>query len=151
MKVTKDILKQRMDQFRAACEQRELKVTHQRIEIYRELASTEDHPDAENIYKAVKRRIPTISLDTVYRNLKLLADEDVISVVGISNERLRFDANMGRHHHFVCVKCGVIRDFDAESIGPLEPPPEAEAFGTAHSLHLEVKGVCLNCLGKERR
>jgi Fe2+ or Zn2+ uptake regulation protein len=68
--------------FLAACREHGIKATHQRIEIVRELASTEDHPDAESIYERVQERIPTISLDTVYRTLRLLEDNDIISRVG---------------------------------------------------------------------
>ncbi len=145
MKVPREILAGRMTAFREMCERRGLKVTHQRLEIYRELASMEEHPDAEAIHSRVRRRIPTVSLDTVYRNLKLLADHGLISVVGMSHERLRFDANMAPHHHFVCVKCGLIRDFSSSCLGILTPPDEVKEFGEPLSVHVEVKGVCSVC------
>lgn len=148
MTVPRETINARMDAFREACAARGVKLTHQRLEIYRELAATEAHPDAETIWKRVRKRVPTVSRDTVYRNLKLLAGHGLIAVVGMSHERLRFDANMGRHHHFVCVRCGLIRDFESRRLERLDCPPEAAAFGAPLSLHLEVKGVCGACARK---
>ncbi len=138
-----------MHAFRQACVDRGVKVTHQRLEIFRELASTEEHPDVETVHRRVRERIPTISPDTVYRNLKMLVEHGLVSVVGMSHERLRFDANMGPHHHFVCVRCGLIRDFRSPHLENVEFPEEAEALGEPVSLHLEVKGVCAQCRSVE--
>lgn len=145
MSVPPDTVDARMNTFRETCVQRGIKVTHQRLEIYRELAASEVHPDADAIHRRVSERIPTISRDTVYRNLKMLAEHGLISIVGMSHERLRFDANMGTHHHFVCVRCGLIRDFYSEHLGGVECPAEAAVFGDPMSLHLEVKGLCRAC------
>ena len=141
----------RMSAFQEACEQLGVRVTHQRIEIYREVASTEEHPDADAVYRGVRERIPTISLDTVYRNLKLLAGLGLISVVGTSEERLRFDGNMRPHRHFVCLRCGMIRDFSSSQLGDLRAPDEARAFGEPVSLNVEVKGICRECQSEAQR
>jgi len=145
MAISPETVEARMRAFMEACAARGVKVTHQRLEIYRDLASTQEHPDAEAIWSRVRKRIPTISRDTVYRNLKMLAEQGLISIVGMSHERLRFDANMKEHHHFVCVRCGLIRDFSSQHLEDVQFPVEAEAFGSPLSLHLEVKGVCGAC------
>lgn len=139
----------RMRAFTQACTERGVKLTHQRLEVYRELAAAEEHPDAETIWRRVRARIPTIARDTVYRNLKMLAEHGLISIVGMSHERLRFDANMEHHHHFVCVECGAIRDFTSPQFEQLSCPVEAAALGTPVTVHVEVKGVCTTC--RERR
>ena len=138
-----------MDGFRSACEKLGLKVTHQRMEIFRAVASSAEHPDAETVHRAVRKSMPTISLDTVYRNLKLLASNGIISVVGMSDERARFDAKMDPHHHFVCIRCGTILDFKSNGLAALDMPAEAAVFGTPLSLQLEVKGVCRACSEKD--
>lgn len=135
----------RIDAFVDACRRQNMRVTHQRMEIYRELAATEEHPGVDTIYRRVRRRIPMISLDTVYRNLKLLAERGLISVVGLSEERLRFDANIEPHHHFVCVSCGAIRDFTSPDLAKVGIPAGAKRLGKPVSVHLEVKGVCGEC------
>lgn len=144
--IAPEIVTARLDAFRKTCVNRQVKITHQRLEIYRQLAASEEHPDADTIWRRVRKRIPTISHDTVYRNLKMLAAHGLISVVGMSDECLRFDANMNKHHHFVCVQCGMIRDFCASGFENAPPPDEAKAFGEPLSLHMEVKGICQKCL-----
>lgn len=150
MAVNREHTDERMLEFQQACERQGLKLTHQRMEIYRVLAGSDAHPDAETIYQRVRKRVPTISRDTVYRNLNGLAELGLISVVGMSHERIRFDANMGQHHHFVCVKCGLIRDFEAPALAALSIPREAAAYGEPVSMHLEVKGVCSACRGSAK-
>ena len=151
MKIGREIIEKRMNSFREACERLGMKVTHQRMEIFRVVVSTEEHPDVVSIHRRVKKKIPTISLDTVYRNLKLLAEHGLISIVGMSQESVRFDGNMHYHHHFTCMKCGTIRDFSSEGIDDLEIPDAAKAFGAPLSLHLEVKGICARCQRSVKR
>lgn len=151
MALTRDMTEQRLELFLEACSERQVKVTHQRLEIYRVLASTNEHPDAEAIYRRVRKRIPTISRDTVYRNLKMLAGHGLISIVGQSHDRLRFDANIQPHHHFVCTHCGLIRDFYSDELRKLSIPTEAMVFGKPSSIHLEVKGLCTGCQRKIKR
>jgi Fur family peroxide stress response transcriptional regulator len=131
--------------FLAQCARAGIKATHQRREIYRELARTEEHPDAETIHKRVKRRIPAISLDTVYRNLRTLEEHSIIRRVGATGYRARFDAKLAPHHHFVCTRCGLIRDFHDSRLEGLQPPEQVLALGKVSSLHIEVRGVCTNC------
>ena len=145
MAISPAIVETRVGAFRDACDRLGLKATHQRIAIYRELVSTEEHPDAETVHQRVRKRIPEISRDTVYRNLNLLAQHGLISTVGLGRERLRFDANMGHHHHFVCLNCGLIRDFCSPGLGAIDIPEEAKAIGDPLSSHLEVRGVCAAC------
>ena len=145
MTISAKELDARMRAFVEGCAGRGVKLTHQRLEIYRELAGTETHPDADTLYRGVKKRVPTVSRDTVYRNLKLLAEHGLISVVGMSDERLRFDANMRRHHHFVCTHCGLIRDFESKKMEAVPFPKEASEWGEPHSLYVELRGICVAC------
>ena len=79
--------KRRVAEFVAACRRQGVKATHQRTEILRELAGTEEHPDAETIHERVRQRIPALSLDTVYRTLKLLEARYPSSSIGGSSRR----------------------------------------------------------------
>jgi Fur family peroxide stress response transcriptional regulator len=146
METSSKQLQERMSRLKDGLKRSGLKLTHQRLEIFREVAKSGIHPDAETIYKGVRERVPSISLDTVYRTLWLLLDLGLVTSLGASRERARFDANLKPHHHFVCVRCGLIRDFYSQYLENIEYPEEAEAFGEPVSLHLEVKGVCTKCL-----
>lgn len=142
-------VRQRVARFQQLCRDEGVRLTHQRMEIFREVAQTGDHPDAETIYKRVRERMPTVSLDTVYRTLWLLNDHGLITTLGPSRERTRFDANLTRHHHFVCVRCGLTRDFYSEELDDLELPRSAKAFGRIETTLVEVRGVCRECAGKK--
>ena len=138
----------RMEAFAETCRERGLRVTPQRMEIFRELASTDEHPDAETVHRRIRERMPTVALDTVYRTLNRLEEEGLISRVQALSERVRFDANMERHHHFICLACGLIRDFTSEELDAYEAPAEVRGWGEIRSRHMEVRGVCRDCLGK---
>jgi Fur family peroxide stress response transcriptional regulator len=141
-------IEQRMRRFRAACHGAGVRLTHQRLEVFRELARTGDHPDAEAVYQRVRKRLPTVSLDTVYRTLWLLNDLGLITTLGPARQRTRFDANLTRHHHFVCVRCGLTRDFYSQELDDLQFPQAAQALGQIEMTLVEVRGVCRKCAAK---
>lgn len=148
--VARDEIERRLARFQEACRQQGLKVTHQRTEVFRELAKTEEHPGAETIYKRVRKRIPALSLDTVYRTLRTLEDQGVIGRVGSGHDRIRFDANTDKHHHFVCTRCGAVRDFYSDELSALQAPPQAADMGEVDDVYIELRGVCRRCQGAER-
>ena len=147
----RDELQQKMSRFKDVLRRRGVKVTHQRMEIYCEVARTGDHPDAESVYNAVRKRIPTVSLDTVYRTLWLLMDLRLVSTLGSPRERVRFDANMSRHHHFICTRCGAARDFYSEQLDTLPIPDAVKALGSVETTHVEVRGLCSRCSKRKRQ
>lgn len=145
MKVSKEVLENRMARFQEVCRDSGAKLTHQRVEIFREIAQTGDHPDAENVFVGVRGRMPTVSMDTVYRTLWWLKDLGLITTLGPPRERVRFDANPTRHHHFVCTKCGLTRDFSSDQLDRLQLPEAVRSIGRAEKTQVEVKGICLKC------
>jgi len=119
--------------------------THQRTEIYRQIAGTDEHPDAKTIYRRLRRRIPEVSFDTVYRTLRLFEKKGIIVRVAHQGESVRYDANMTRHHHFVCARCGRIKEFCSEVLDRLLIPKSVAAFGCVQSAQVQVRGICLAC------
>jgi len=142
-------IRQRIAHLEKVCRDSGIKLTHQRIEIFREVAQSGDHPDAEKVYQGVRRRMPTVSLDTVYRTLWMLKDLGLVTTLGSAREKTRFDANLGRHHHFVCVRCGLTRDIYCQTYDKLKPLASVKAFGRVESTHVEVRGVCFRCADNE--
>ncbi len=134
-----------MKAFLEACRRQGVMVTHQRYVILQELAGNLEHPDVEMIYRKVRRKIPAISLDTVYRTLRLIEDKGIISRVGSVKDRARFDTNTEPHHHFICSRCGLIGDFSSEAFSQLKVPLEVEAMGKTDSVYVELRGVCRKC------
>ncbi len=139
----------RLERFRAAAKESGVKLTHQRLEIFREIASSREHPDAETILRAVQPRMPTVSLDTVYRTLWLLNSLGLVSTLGPRRDSLRFDANVSPHHHYVCIRCGRVRDFESPELNVLPIPPHVTGLGSVVGSHVEVRGVCDECKARQ--
>jgi Fur family peroxide stress response transcriptional regulator len=140
----------RMQNFADVCRCKGLKTTHQRTEIYRELAGTVEHPDAETIYMRLRPRIAGISLDTVYRTLRLFEEEGIVSRVGLVGARARYDANVREHPHFVCRRCGAMCDVALLKLGGLESSPALEQVGQVDTVSIELRGVCRACLEADK-
>lgn len=151
MKVSREELDRRVRRFEEALNKAGVKRTQQRMEIFREVAETGDHPDAETVFRGVRERLPTVSLDTVYRNLWMLIDLGLLATLNPSREKTRFDANMAPHHHFVCVQCGMTRDFYSEELDRLKIPDSVEEFGSIEKAHVEVTGLCKVCSEKNNQ
>ena len=150
MKAAKQDIEQRMARFNEACRKSGAKLTHQRMEIFREVAQSLDHPDVEKVYQGVRKRMPTVSLDTVYRTLGWLKELGLVTTLGPPRERTRFDANLSRHHHFVCTQCGLTQDFYNDQFDNLIVPESVQSIGHAEMTQVEVKGICLKCAAKEK-
>ena len=143
-------LRQRLGLLRDGLRRSGIKLTHQRLEIFLEVAKSVDHPDAETIYEGVRERVPTISLDTVYRTLWLLLDLGLITTLGSPRRTTRFDANVEPHHHFSCIRCGSTRDFHSEELDRLRVPEEVKALGSVTRVRAEVSGLCATCSERQQ-
>ena len=147
MKNNSEEIKRRIDRFKDVCRRSRLKLTHQRLEIFSEVARSGDHPDVETIYKGGRKRMPTVSLDTVYRTLWLFMDLGLITTLELPRERVRFDANTDSHHHFLCKQCGKACDFYSREFDGLEIPAAGKALGSVATVHVEFRGLCSHCSG----
>ena len=148
MEYRPEALHRRMNHLKERLRSSGVKLTHQRMEIFREVAMSEEHPDAEKIYNRVRKRLPSISLDTIYRTLWSLLDLGLITTLGQPRKTVRFDANMKLHHHFVCTRCGMTRDFYSKKLDRLKIPGSEEILETVQRTQVEVSGICMNCSKK---
>ncbi len=148
---SKQEVERRLQGFREMCRRRGLRITPQRTEVFREVACTDEHPDADVILRRVRKHIPNVALDTVYRILYRLEDEGLICRVQMSADRLRFDGNVEVHHHFVCSRCGLVRDFASDEVDKVRLPDKVRAWGDIKGRHLQIRGVCRQCMRKRRR
>lgn len=92
-----------------------MRYSRQRETILEAVKGTKCHPDAEWIYNEVQKVIPNISLGTVYRNLKSLADCGEIITLETEKNKLHYDGDTSNHIHFICKDCGAIIDIFAET------------------------------------
>jgi len=140
----------KINEFEKICRSNGLKLTHQRIQIFSELASSSEHPSAESIYTRLISRYPSLSLDTVYRTLFTFEKLGIISKVQALDDRARFDGNPLPHHHMVCTKCKNIIDFYWPAFDDMQLPHETKKWGRVKSIQVELRGVCDSCMATKQ-
>ena len=86
------------------------RMTHQRQVILEETNKDQTHPTADEIYERVRKKLPRISMGTVYRNLEILSSCGIIHRLEPGLPQMRFDCNTRDHYHITCVQCGKIED-----------------------------------------
>jgi Fur family transcriptional regulator, peroxide stress response regulator len=138
-------VERRVEQFKSVAKAAGVKLTHQRLEIFRAVLSSVEHPTVEAVHKAVQKSVPTVSLDTVYRTLWLLTDLGLLTTLGPRQGVVRFDANLEHHHHYLCMRCGLVRDFESPELNALRIPGSVNRFGEVVSARVEVRGICARC------
>ena len=121
------------------------RATRQREVVLQAVQSTMDHPTADWVYRQARRRLPRISLGTVYRNLKKLSEEGLIREIQIAGQTTRFDANTGRHYHIRCLRCGRVNDLPISVDRRLEEEAGRAMNYQVVSHQVEVLGVCPLC------
>ena len=131
--------------FTSQCRQAGLKVTPQRIAIYRELLKASEHPSAEMLYEKVKKVFPSISLDTVNRTLLTLNEIGVAFAVEGSGDARRFDGGLDKHQHFKCVKCKRIIDFHHKPFDNIKLPAEIRKKFKVLRKTVYLEGLCDLC------
>jgi Fur family peroxide stress response transcriptional regulator len=143
-------MSRRVDAMTGALRDEGFRITHQRLEVIREIAATDEHPDVESVYRGVSARVPTVSLDTVYRTLGTLAELGLVTRVTTTSGVARYDANSAHHHHFVCLECGVVRDIESDELDAVKAPEQAATMGSVESVDVQLRGVCRACAGTKR-
>ena len=136
----------RLDPITATANAPGIKLSHQRLEIFREIAASAEHPDVEIVFRAVQARMPTVSQDTVSRTLWLPDDLVLATTLGPQREGVRFDANLDPHHHYLCVRCGLVRDFESAALNDLRIPESVKQLGSIVDARVEVHGLCAKCV-----
>lgn len=130
--------------------ERGLRVTLPRVAVMEYLLSTPAHPTAEEVGSAVNRRVPTASRASVYNVLHSLSAAGLVEELVFEDAVARFDANLGRHHHFICRACGGVEDvpWDALPLAPRRTLPSGHAVETCS---VTLKGLCPSCAGDPPR
>jgi Fur family transcriptional regulator, peroxide stress response regulator len=148
-RIPEDDFEQRISLFARALRESGMRLTHQRLEIVREIACCNRHADVEAIYRGVRERVPTISLDTVYRTLGSLERLGLIRRLEVLGGPTRYDTNLEHHHHFICARCGLIRDVYDASYDDLSAPGSVAGLGVVESINVQLRGVCKECQGSK--
>ncbi len=120
-------------------------LTKQRIAVFDYLSRVEHHPTADEIFLAVKRKLPQISLATIYNNLEMLVQCDAVSKLSYGEGSARYDIRTDHHYHTRCLKCGKLWDLDsAEGVEALKRIKPQKGF-EVKDYRLELLGHCREC------
>ena len=144
-----------VEKFAQYCRAHGLSVTHQRLAIFEALASSREHPSAEQLHKAVQRRIPTLSLATVYKNLEALKAIGAVVDVNPLHEQARYESALPGtgaghpHHHLVCTSCKKVRDLHDSELDRLRVR-DAQGFDV-RAVRVQAEGLCPDCQGRRAR
>jgi Fur family peroxide stress response transcriptional regulator len=138
-------LKEKMDAFRAKCRELGLKITPQRMAVYKVMVESDEHPSAEMVFRKVKKIFPNISLDTVNRTLLSLSEIGKAFVVEGSGDSKRFDGNLESHQHFKCIKCKRIVDFHHKSFDNIQAPKSINRKFIVLKKTVYLEGICDSC------
>lgn len=131
--------------FERLCRAKGLRVTQQRIEIFKALLRQANHPTVEDVYAQVRKRLKTISLDTVYRTIATFVEHDLVQRVHHIDNATRLDINTAGHHHLVCSRCKRIEDFYWPDFDRLKPPKSIAHWNRTQIKHVVISGVCASC------
>ena len=118
-----------------------LKVTPQRLSIFRMLRQTKMHPSAETIYQSLQEEHPTMSLATVYKTLDTFVSHGLIQQLNLGEDSYRYDADTSSHMHFKCNKCGKLYDLKQPDFSMLTGTEDFEI----KQVHLYCWGLCPDC------
>ncbi|MBI5741167.1 MAG: transcriptional repressor [Nitrospirae bacterium] len=120
-----------------------IKLTPQRLAILKHLEGNKAHPSADEIYKSVKKKYPTMSFATIYNTLEALKEKGNIRELKIDPAKKRYDPDMSPHHHIICTKCSSI--FDVYKDFDIRLPEETAGGFKVSGKNIEFFGTCRKC------
>jgi Fur family peroxide stress response transcriptional regulator len=131
--------------FRELCQENGIAVTHQRQVLYEVMKSMHGHPSPEEVYARVKKKVPAISLATVYKNIHLFVESGVFREVSMHHGSQRVEMNREPHHHMVCSKCKGITDLGEKELGLVMTQARLPGGFLVERYAVDVIGICATC------
>ncbi len=120
-------------------------MTRQRRVILEEIRNINAHPTADEVYERARRRLPRISLGTVYRNLEILSEWGMIQKLELGGSQKRFDGTVENHYHVRCMRCDSVKDVPMEPLTTFENAIRRVSDYEIIGSRLEFIGVCPRC------
>lgn len=137
-----------MNNITSVFKEKNLKLTPQRIAVYKYLKNTKSHPSAETVYKSLQKDYPTMSLATVYKALKTLVEVNLVQEINVGEGSFRYDANVEAHPHIQCINCGKVDDIENLSYSKLNE--EVQNYTDYNVMYNKIYfyGLCPDCKHK---
>lgn len=127
-----------------------VRMTPQRHAILSFLMHSVTHPTADEIYKSLSPTFPSMSVATIYNNLRLFVDAGLIRELTYGDDSSRFDADLSDHYHAICRTCGTIVDFDYPPLTDAEEAATRETGFLVEGHRMEIYGQCAGCACKHQ-
>ena len=124
--------------------------TKQRTRILEVLSQTDSHPTASWVYDELKPEFPSLSLGTVYRNLKILEEQGLLNKLHAGSTFDRYDAITHPHAHFVCTNCGALYDIKDFEFPEVIEKVNAQSRHQIEKVSVNYVGLCDKCLEKSK-
>ncbi|HIW33191.1 MAG TPA: peroxide-responsive transcriptional repressor PerR [Candidatus Paenibacillus intestinavium] len=122
-----------------------VRMTPQRHAILSFLMDTKSHPTADDIYKALSPTYPSMSVATIYNNLRLFVEAGLIRELTYGDDSSRFDADLSDHYHAICKCCGSIVDFIHPPLLEVERVASVSTGFIVQGHRMEIYGLCQKC------
>ncbi|TCS79894.1 Fur family transcriptional regulator [Tepidibacillus fermentans] len=136
-----------INDLRKALEERDIedfRFTPQRVAIYHYLSQSDKHPTAEEIFKELKKKFPSMSIATIYNNLKAFKYAGLVQELALKNTT-RFELNSGFHYHVICQHCGEIKDLHYPVFEDVQQFAKQHTGFQIYSHSIEFQGICETC------
>jgi Fur family transcriptional regulator, ferric uptake regulator len=137
------------ERWRSYIQDRRLNITAQREAIVEQFLRTRDHVSIDELLTKVRKRHPRVGYATVYRTLKLLVDSGLAVERQFGDGQARYEVVGDHHDHLICVKCGLILEFEDDEIERLQDRIAARLGGFTVLRHRhELYGLCPKAAGE---
>jgi Fe2+ or Zn2+ uptake regulation protein len=130
---------------------RKLRSSNQRSLVHQIVESAHDHPTAQAVFERARKRMPSISLGTVYRNLQLLVEQGLLLERKVDNRPARYEANRYRHYHICCLQCGALEDLSVPYQEALDRRVQKKVRYKLQEHRMEFYGICPQCQADSRQ
>ncbi|MDO4595160.1 MAG: Fur family transcriptional regulator [Tissierellia bacterium] len=123
-----------------------IRMSHQRMMVLKYLYTHKNHPTADKIFRDLKKEDPVLSQATVYNTLNLFVEKNIIRELDFNEKSKRYDFDKCGHAHFICEKCHNVYDLETTS----DVRSEITDGYEVHQMQVIYRGICPNCLKKEK-
>ena len=131
--------------FREKSHEHGLRVTPQRLAIFSIIQKSNEHPNADSVFRKVRKIYSNISFDTVNRTLLTFARIGILKVVEGYGYPKRFDPKLDNHHHFHCTRCNNIIDFHEKAFDDIKIPGSLAQQYIITDKKVILEGICNKC------
>jgi len=138
-------IEMKIEELKARCKKDGIPLTQQRLEVYKVLLESREHPSPETIYLKLKNDFPTLSLATVYNNLEVLNRLGLVRKLNPLSDQARYDGDLSPHSHFVCLSCKRVEDIESEEITAIQIPDPSENGRKITGKTIQFVGICSEC------